>query len=60
MRVDDVDSLEKMVAEPGARSPSPYPSLKRHDPDARVKEIVAQLQDAILNPGRDDRRTGIN
>ena len=60
MRVDDVDSLEKMVAEPGARAPSPYLSLKRRDPDARAKEIVAQLQDAILNPGRGDGSTGLN
>ena len=38
MRVDDVDSLEKMVAEP-ERAPSPYPSLNAATPTPAPRKL---------------------
>jgi hypothetical protein len=36
-----------------------YPSLKRRTPTERADDIVADLKDAILNPGRLDGSTGM-
>lgn len=60
MRVDDRENLAATAAAPAERAPSPYPSLKRRAPNARANEIVTQLQDAIINPGRADGTTGVN
>lgn len=57
---DDRKNLEATVADPAETPVSPYPSLKRRTPTARANEIVGQLQDAILNPGRADGSTGVN
>lgn len=38
---------------------APYPSLKRRPAEERAKEIVDDLKEVILNPGRTDGKTGM-
>jgi len=38
---------------------SPFPSLKRRPAEDRANEIVEDLKEVILNPGRSDGKTGM-
>ena len=39
---------------------APFPSLKKRPAEARAQDIVDELKEAILNPDREDGKTGMN